>query len=266
LILILLIITIILYHSTRKSKKNLIEVNQKLVALNNERNKFFSIISHDLKSPFLGILGIAELLKEEFSISENKRLIQLINKLHEAVDNQYKLVDNLLKWTVMQSGKMTFEPTTFVLNDVIENVIASMKNFSFQKKISINYNTENDFKVFADKKMVSSILMNLISNAIKYSYQDSIVTIDLSQKDDKFVSVQIIDSGVGMSEKKLKELFDVESNASLEGTLKEKGTGLGLLIVKEMVTKNNGEIIVQSTENIGSTFEFTLPIAHDSSL
>lgn len=261
IILTLLGTTIFLFLNVRKSRKNLFEINQKLITLNNERDKFFSIISHDLKSPFLGILGLTDLLKEELNDSENQRSKELIDKLDKAVNNQYKLVDNLLNWTIIQTGKMIYEPKEFLITDVLNEAVENLNNFSLQKNIRIKTNIEKDFLIWADRNMVSSILRNLISNAIKYSYEDSDVVITISQKSDDVISVQIKDSGVGIPENNVSKIFGLDSNISTEGTAKEKGTGLGLLIVKEMVSINKGEISVTSKENLGSIFEFTLPIA-----
>lgn len=260
-ILILLLTTIILYLNVRKSKQNLSEINQKLISLNKERDKFFSIISHDLKSPFLGILGLTELLKEEILKSDNQLMMNLIEKMDKAVNNQYKLVDNLLDWTRIQSGKMAYEPENFVLTEVINNSVEALENFSSQKNIRIEKNMEKDFNVFADKKMITSVFMNLLTNAIKYSYSDSGINIIVSQKNDDFVSVQIKDNGVGITEENISKIFSLDSNLSTEGTEKEKGTGLGLIIVKEMLLKNGGDINVKSNVGAGSVFEFTLPIA-----
>jgi|GEM_PF-7076297 len=261
IILVLFISSIVLYIKVRKSKQNLAEINKKLVSLNNEREKFFSIISHDLKSPFLGILGLIELLKEETNKSDNMQLKNLVDKLENAVNNQFKLVDDLLNWTRLQSGKMVFEPTEFILTDVLNESIESLRNFSLKKNIRIKTEIEKDFLVRADRNMISSVIRNLLSNAIKYSFTDTDINVLIYKKNDDFVSVQIKDNGIGIPEENILKLFSVESNISTEGTQKEKGTGLGLLMVKEMIEKNNGEIIVKSKLNLGSTFEFSLPIA-----
>jgi signal transduction histidine kinase len=259
--LIVLAIAVSLYFKVRKSRHEILEINKKLVSLNNERNKFFSIISHDLKSPFLGILGLTELLKDEANQSDNQTLKNLTYKLDKAVNNQYKLVDNLLNWTLLQSGKMKFEPSEFVLTDVVNEVIESLNNFSAQKNIRIKSSFEKSFTVFADRNMISSVLRNLISNAIKYSLPDSDVNVTVSKKNENYITVKVKDSGVGISEENISKLFSLDYNFSTEGTDNEKGTGLGLLIVKDMVTQNKGEISVTSKPNLGSIFEFTLPIA-----
>lgn len=261
IVLLLFFLTTFLYISVRKSRQNLAETNKKLVALNNERNKFFSIISHDLKSPFLGILGLIELLKDDINPSSNGNSKILIDKLETAVKNQFKLVENLLDWTRLQSGKMQFNPSNFNLNELIIEVINNLSNFASHKNVRIKANLVDNFSVWADRKMVFSIVMNILSNAIKYSHTDSDVIISTSKKDSEFISVKIKDSGVGISEENISKVFNLESNYSTEGTDKEKGTGLGLIIVKEMLLKNRGELSVSSRENIGSVFEFTLPIA-----
>lgn len=261
IILVLFVSTIFLYAKVRKSRQNLSEINQKLISLNNERNKFFSIISHDLKSPFLGMLGLSSLIKDELNNYNDSHLKDLVNKLDTAINNQYKLVDQLLTWTIIQTGKMPYEPTEFALTDLISNVIEDLKSFSFQKNIRIKENLEKDFIVYADRNMISSVLRNLISNAIKYSFPDSDISIIVHQKNDDYVSVQIKDSGVGISEEKVSKIFHSDSKLSTEGTSKETGTGLGLILVKEMVSKNKGEISVTSKENLGSIFEFTIPLA-----
>ena len=261
IILLLFVVTAFLYIKVRNGKKDLYKVNLEIISLNKQQDKFFSVISHDLKSPFLGILGLTELLKEEASNSDNENLISLLNKLDKSVNTQYKLVDNLLSWTRIQTGKMSFQPLKFLINEVVDEVVETLNDFAQQKNIRIKTNIERDFLVWADRNMVSSILRNLISNAIKYSYKDSDVSIIISQKNDDFISVQIKDNGVGLSEENASKMFRLDSNVSTDGTAKEKGTGLGLLIVKEMVSMNKGEISVSSKESIGSIFEFTLPLS-----
>ena len=251
----------ILYLKILKSREETLKINENLVKLNNERQKFFSIISHDLKSPLLGILGLIEIIKEKLSYSDNDEIKSMFNKLENAVNNQFKLVENLLSWSSLQTERIQKKPVKIDLNRLIDEVAETLSSFANRKSIEIIKEFENGITVYADRDMIFSALMNLVSNAIKFSHKNSQIIICTGKVNEDFAWIQIIDFGQGIKEELKDKVFSLSHNITTEGTEKEKGTGLGLLLVKEMIERNNGEIDFTSQENVGTSFRVILPIS-----
>ncbi|MCU7497778.1 MAG: PAS domain S-box protein [Ignavibacteria bacterium] len=223
-----------------------------------EKDRFFSIIAHDLKSPFNGLMGFTNLLMqdfEQFSTGEVKNFIVHINT---SVKNIYNLIENLLDWSRIQTGRMEFNPEALSLPGQVKPVFSLLKNNAITKGIKLEQRINKDIAVFADEKMLHCVLQNLISNAIKFTNPDGKITI-AATKEDGHVKVSVTDTGVGIHSASLDKLFKIDSNLSTEGTAHEKGTGLGLILCKEFIEKNGGSISVDSKLNKGTTFTFTLP-------
>ncbi|MGE5498543.1 MAG: PAS domain S-box protein, partial [Syntrophothermus sp.] len=223
-----------------------------------EKDRFFSIIAHDLKSPFNGLMGFTNLLMqdfEQFSTGEVKNFIVHINT---SVKNIYNLIENLLDWSRIQTGRMEFNPEALSLPGQVKPVFSLLKNNAITKGIKLEQRINKDIAVFADEKMLHCVLQNLISNAIKFTNPDGKITI-AATKEDGHVKVSVTDTGVGIHPASLDKLFKIDSNLSTEGTAHEKGTGLGLILCKEFIEKNGGSISVDSKLNKGTTFTFTLP-------
>jgi PAS domain S-box-containing protein len=232
--------------------------NEELKELNRSKDKFFSIVSHDLRSPFNGLLGLANLLASEFDSLANDELKSIADSLNSTANHLFKYIENLLEWSRLQSGKMVHQP---VKVDLRESIIYMLKILSpniLQKNITVEYHLKDNSFVFADYNMVNSILDNLISNAIKFTMDSGKIYIH-TEEQGMFIKTSIADTGVGINEENLKKLFTLRSQYSTEGTRGERGTGLGLLICKEMVEMNGGKILVESKVNAGTTFHFTLP-------
>lgn len=235
--------------------------NTELLSLNATKDKLFSIIAHDLKSPVSSILGLSALIMEDAKSSETSDTDLYIRGINSAAKNTYNLLDNLLIWARAQTGKMEFAPEALNLKHVVKEVIDLYKSAAVAKNIVIEYPNTESIEVHADKNMILTVLRNLLSNAIKFSNPNGVVKIMITS-DMAFVFVTVSDQGVGIAENVLKELFDPGSNFSTKGTMKEEGTGLGLVLCKEFVKKHGGEIWIKSEPGKGSDFTFSLPKYH----
>ncbi len=234
------------------------ESEKALKKSNADKDKFFSIISHDLKSPFQGIMGMSDLLNESFYELTNEEQVEFNGLLNKSIKNVYALIEQLLEWSRVQTGRMEFKPEIVNLKSIYSNV-TSVALISAQKKgISIKYEVDKNIYVFADSMMVETVLRNLLANAIKFSSNNGIIKIIAKPIDNKIL-IKVKDSGIGMTEEVQKKLFKIEEHHTSMGTEGEKGTGLGLILCKDLITKNGGEIWVESEQRVGSTFFFTLP-------
>lgn len=236
----------------------LAESERRLKDLNISKDKLFSIIAHDLKGPFQPLLGLSDILLEEFDDLDSEEKARFIKEINNTLKNQYKLVENLLDWSRLQTGRMIYSPEKINLLETVESNFAMFRPKSVSKNITlINHVSQNIF-VFADVYMLQSIIQNLISNAIKFTNGDGTITV-LAEEDANIVKISIIDTGIGISKPDLEKIFRIDMHHTTLGTEDEKGTGLGLIICKELVEKNGGEIWIESEINKGSKFFVTLP-------
>jgi len=249
----------------KKQKQELEQKAQDLEEANKTKDRFFSIISHDLKSPFNSLLGLTELLKLDRESMSNEEIGRLIDLIHKSSEQGYKLVLNLLEWSRSQTNQIEFQPSKLHLCKLVRENIELLKTQANNKGIEIvvESNNKNSF-VFADLNMINTVLRNLISNAIKYTQNGEIkIRCNYNTSNCK---LSISDTGVGISQDSLKILFDIGKNTSTPGTNGENGTGLGLILCKEFIEKNKGEIFVESIITKGSTFSFSLPLFKDEPL
>ncbi|MCL5029385.1 MAG: PAS domain S-box protein [Bacteroidetes bacterium] len=228
-----------------------------LKELNTSKDKLFSIIAHDLKSPFQPLIGLSEILIEEYDSITKEERDRFIRELNNTIKNQYKLVENLLDWSRIQTGRMEFLPEKINLAESVESNISLLNQNALAKNIELVNLVQNDFFVFADLNMLQSVIQNLISNAIKFTNPDGKVTISSEEKN-SHIEISVSDTGVGMSNDVLNNIFRIDKHHSTLGTAQEKGTGLGLIICKELVEKNQGIIWIESEIKKGSKFTFTL--------
>ncbi len=233
--------------------------NEELLRLNAAKDKFFSIIAHDLKNPFSAIIGSSDLLLSR----SNKNDIQEIDRYARIINQSSKkaldLLLNLMDWSQIQTGRMKFEPEYFDIHNLVEEAIGLLGCNAEEKFISIRNNLSEKTMVHADKVMISIVLRNLISNALKYTNLKGMIEISSElQKDSIVISVK--DNGVGIDQTKKDRLFKLEGVHSTPGTQKEKGTGLGLILCKEFIEKNKGEIWIENAEDVGTSFCFSLPL------
>ncbi|MCF8371458.1 MAG: tetratricopeptide repeat protein [Bacteroidales bacterium] len=247
--------------SLLQRKKSLVDLEKsknKLKETIDAKDKFFSIIAHDLKNPFNAILGFAQLLSDYFHEFDENEKFQYIQNLREASEATYKLLENLLQWSFAQTGKVDFKPEEIDLS-VLANECAVLSKPSCDKKdIHISIQIEFNSTVFADSNMVQTIFRNLLSNAIKFSNRGQTIKLKITNNEN-FRTVHVIDEGVGINSENMNKLFKVGEKVKSEGTEYEKGTGLGLLLCKEFVEMNGGTIQFESEPGKGSTFSFSLP-------
>ncbi len=238
------------------TKRKLAE--EELKSANATKDKFFSIISHDIRNPFGTITGLSELILTRLKKGEYGKVAEMAGLINETALHGEKLLTNLLDWSKSQRGKLSFMPVNFRLSDISSEVTALLQNNASQKNINLINSINPDTFIYGDKNMIKTVLRNLISNAIKFTKKGGSVTLK-SETDEKEVTVSIIDTGVGIEKKDYRNLFKLESNFHTAGTNNEQGTGLGLILCREFIEKNGGLINVESEVNKGSHFYFTVP-------
>jgi two-component system, sensor histidine kinase and response regulator len=257
----------------KQVEEKLLEYNLELRETNQSKDKFFSILAHDLKNPFGGLLGFIDLLYEDIDELSTDLVKEYLQNIRTASYHTYSLLENLLEWSRIQTGKVQLRPSKFELKEVIESVLLLLEANSIRKNITLVNKVEAGFVAEADHNMIHSVIQNLITNAIKFSNSNSQVIIDghLAATDysagveeesktpaRKWFEISITDSGIGIPEDILPKLFKLDGQFSMAGTANEPGTGLGLILCKEMVEKNGGHIQVESRLGHGSTFSFTV--------
>jgi signal transduction histidine kinase len=236
---------------------------QQLLQLNADKNKFFSIITHDLKSPFNSIVGFSNLLIENVKEKDYEKIGKFANIIQQSSNRAMDLLMNLMEWAKSQSGRLDFNPEYFDMVTLINENTLLLNSIAEQKSIIIVSNLPPNIQVNADKSMISTVLRNLISNAIKFTQSKGKITLSVLDKQDE-LTVSVSDNGVGISKERIDNLFNINENYSTPGTKKEIGTGLGLILCKEFINKNNGKIWVESKEGIGTTIYFSLPLSMDN--
>jgi signal transduction histidine kinase/ligand-binding sensor domain-containing protein len=239
-------------------KEELEDANIHLTELNSTKDKFFSIIAHDLKNPFNSILGFSELMNQKYDELSEEKKRRYSEVIYSSSRNIYALLENLLQWARTQTNKIAFEPVSFNINQLVEQNIILLSESLTDKKINVRKELKESYDVYADPNMINTVIRNLLSNAIKYTNPGGEILIGCIRKDSK-IEVSIRDTGTGMTPEVLDKLFRVDANFSSEGTQGETGTGLGLILCNEFVTKNGGTISVESSPGKGSKFTFTLP-------
>lgn len=230
----------------------------KLAELNATKDKFFSVIAHDLKSPFNSIIGFSELLIEQIREKDYERIEEIANIILQSSNRAMDLLTNLMEWAQSQSGRMVFNPEYLELDSLINELIISLNDTARLKSIIIERALPFSAPVHADRTMISNVLRNLISNAIKFTRPGGRITISIVKNQSESI-VSISDNGVGIPEERIGKLFNLNESYSTPGTQNEKGTGLGLILCKEFIEKNDGKIWAESTVGIGSTFYVSLP-------
>lgn len=229
----------------------------KLKEINATKDKFFSIIAHDLKNPFNGILGFSNILKEEAKDMDLSTIQEYADMINRAATQVFRLLENLLSWARVQQGQIPFNPTTLSLKEIADEAVETLLENAQRKKIRIVDNIPENFLVTADADMLKTILRNLVSNAVKFTAANGEISLSAEETADYF-EVSIKDNGKGMTRENAEKLFKIDTNYITRGTEEEEGTGLGLILCKEFVDKHHGNISVESDLDRGSTFRFTL--------
>jgi len=267
-----LILTIIRKKNKQLAEKNaeLFEINKKLKEseknlseLNATKDKLFSIIAHDLKNPFNALIGFSDILERNFNHLTDNEKKEYISVISESAQNLYKLLDNLLQWTRAQTGSINYIPEKFKLEPLIKQEVLNLNANAEKKRINVSVNASSAISVYADKNSIATVIRNLLSNAIKFTDIGGTIEIIASESKDfpKMAEVVVKDSGIGIDQDDLERIFMIDGSYSTKGTANETGTGLGLLLCHEFVTKNSGKIWVNSSKGSGSEFHFTIPLA-----
>ncbi len=269
LILLLVVITLFIsigYLNKKKtnqllSRKNIqIDLQKKeLEKLNASKNKFFSILAHDLKNPFHTVMGYSYLMHKNYHQFKDEERKKYSADIYKSTNSIFRLLQNLLDWSRSQTGRIVYNPQAIDFKDVYENIIGLLAPVAEAKKIKVEHFVEEESIVLADPMMVETIIRNLLSNAIKFSHENSVVKLSAARKNDKLL-ICIEDGGVGINNDDLDNLFKIDSKVKHKGTNNEDGSGLGLILCKEFVEKNGGTITAKSEPGEGSTFCVTLPL------
>ncbi len=251
---------------TKKAEQDQLSSTESLQKLNETKDKFISIISHDLRTPFSSILGFTDLLlnEDDLTMEESRKYIEYIQ---ESSRNMLSLVNSLLDWTRIQTGRIQFEPVHMELGELVQKIIMNMQGFALQKDIELINAVTTDYVLFIDQSLAMQALNNLVSNALKFTPSGGAIRIAAKQADQpRYIQVSVKDSGVGIKPENIDKIFRIDSKFTTEGTEGEKGTGLGLSLVKEIIEKHSGRIWVESEYGQGAEFIFTLPKASASIL
>jgi two-component system, sensor histidine kinase and response regulator len=246
------------YDYTQRTNKILQESEENLRKVVSTKDKFFSIMAHDIKNPLGGLMGLTELMAEDQNSMTEEEKKESIMLIHSTSKNLYGLLENLLQWSRSQTGKIKYNPEHFDLANMVTNIQDLFRLNAEKKNIIINAQIKKGSNVYADKEMVSTILRNLVSNAIKFSYPGTEIQILIEDKPVEFL-ISVKDQGMGIDSANINKLFRIDVHYSTAGTMQEGGTGLGLILCKEFVEKNGGQLSVDSRLGEGSTFNFTLP-------
>jgi signal transduction histidine kinase len=242
------------------ANQKLIESQRQLSELNATKDKFFSIVAHDLKNPFTSLLSISEMMSKNYNMLEEEDKISSLTSFHRSARRIYELLENLLTWSRSQTGRIEFNPTDFDISNLAMECFKLFILPAEKKRITIQLNAKDNILAHGDPEMIHTVMRNLLDNAIKYSNSGGIVELDV-RPEDGLIRVAVKDQGVGIPEVELKGLFNLASQNVSKGTGGEKGTGLGLIISKEFVEKNGGRLMVKSEPDKGSTFSFYVQAA-----
>ncbi|HEX2962252.1 MAG TPA: ATP-binding protein [Ignavibacteriales bacterium] len=228
--------------------------------LNASKDKFFSILAHDMRSPFTGLLGIAEYMADCQDMIPKDEMKELSEAVYASAKKVYGLLNNLLEWSRLQMGKIEYLPSDTNLKDITSEITDLQRSNAESKDICLKNEISSSIHIYADQNMVATILRNLVSNAIKFTDMGGAITLSAQVKD-SFAEISVNDTGIGMSEEVKDKIFSIDSKHTTKGTSGEEGTGLGLVLCKELIEKNHGNIRVNSRVGRGTEFIFTLPLA-----
>lgn len=239
--------------------KEIIEIqNEELRKLNATKDKFFSIIAHDLRSPFNSIMGFSQMLVDKVQDMDREKIEKMARLIYESSKMAMDLLMNLIEWSLSQSGRIEFHPEKIRIADVVKKIEPLFAQAARQKDIGIKIKIPFQQTAYADDVLLETILRNLLSNAIKFTHSGGEVIVS-AEEQNSHVIVSVTDSGIGIPKNKLNKLFRIDEAVSTQGTNKEKGTGLGLILCREFVEKHGGKIWAESEKGEGSTFYFSLP-------
>ncbi|MEM7181027.1 MAG: hybrid sensor histidine kinase/response regulator [Spirochaetota bacterium] len=234
---------------------------EELLTANQTKDNFFSIIAHDLRSPLSGLLGVSQILLEDVNLMSREEITEISNQITNSAKVLFNLLENLLEWSRIQTGQLKHDPQQVNLIEIFENIEGLFIGVAMQKKINLHLPYGSDsVHVFADENMLFTVLRNLVSNALKFTKEGGTVSIAYEGDETGYMQISVSDSGIGIPEAILEKLFVVGETKTRLGTNQEKGTGLGLILVKDLVELNKGKITAESEISKGTTFRFTVPL------
>jgi signal transduction histidine kinase/Tfp pilus assembly protein PilF len=242
----------------RKQKNELEALANELQRLNKDKDRFITILGHDLKSPFNALLGLTEVLADDIKNIDTKDIEEIAKELNKTARNTYNLLEDILLWARVQSGKIPFKPEKLNFNDMANDIIEFMRPAANSKNITINHSEVANINIYGDPDMVKTVLRNLVSNSIKFTGNNGLINIKSYRSDSELI-ISVIDNGIGITPENLTKLFKNSEVITTKGTDNETGTGLGLLLCKEFIETHGGKIWVESELGKGSEFKFTLP-------
>ncbi|MEI7485527.1 MAG: PAS domain-containing sensor histidine kinase [Ignavibacteriota bacterium] len=242
------------YENEEKQRKYTTELKE----LNAAKDKFFSIIAHDLRSPFNGLLGFSKVLSDEFDDLTKDEVKEYISYVYSSAKNVFNLIENLLQWSRIQTGRMEFQPIRIDLYELVFKIVNLFTSVAIEKHITLRNLVPINAVIKADQNMLNSIIQNLIANALKFTNQGGTVAVSYEHIND-FHKITVTDNGVGISNENQKKLFRIDTQYSTTGTANEEGTGLGLILCGELAEQNGGHIHVESELEKGSKFTIILP-------
>jgi len=243
----------------REAEEEVKRKNEELQKLNSAKDKFFSIIAHDLRSPFNGFLGLSQILVEELSTLSTEEVQMIAVSMQDSATTLYRLLENLLEWAKMQQGLIIFNPEILPLKPLVDSCLVVKQLKAQSKNIEIITQIPEDIEVKTDNNMLQTIIRNLVSNSVKFTGKGGKIIVAAKYTQDNFVEISIKDNGIGMNQGMIDGLFQLGFNTGRPGTAGETSTGLGLFICKDFVEKHGGKLWVVSEEGKGSTFSFTIP-------
>ncbi len=243
----------------KRAEESLIKSKSSLQELNATKDKFFSIIAHDLRSPFSVFLGLTELMADKSNNLSMEKMLLFSKEMNKSAISIYGLIENLLQWASMQQGSIPINFESLLLQKVVNECVELLKESANKKQIEIICDIPADLKIIADKNILQTIIRNLVSNALKFTPRSGQINIMVKTNTDKSIEIIVKDTGIGMNSKMVNNLFDLDADTYRKGTEGESSSGLGLILCKEFATKLNGEIWVESEEGKGTTIHLSLP-------
>lgn len=247
--------------SLKHTREQLKNANDKLLQVIHEKDKFFTIIAHDLRNPFIGISSLSQIMVEQLGSLQLDEMEEYAREIHHAFINAFNLLKNLLSWAKSQTGRMDFVPQQLDVQELITETIAFIQEAAILKNIEIESQIAEGLSVFADKEMVATVMRNLVSNAVKFTHTGGKVRISC-ERSDQHIQISVVDNGIGMTSKMVEEIFRIDVSNGRKGTNGEPSSGIGLLLCKEFTERNGGTIKVESQPDEGSTFNITLPVSN----
>jgi signal transduction histidine kinase len=239
-------------------QEQLSKTNKEIQEANDNKDKLLSIIAHDLRNPFSVLITFSKLIMDSYDEFRKEDILTYMKSFYETSKQGFSILDNLLKWSKSQTGKMEIFPEKLQLYDLTEETITLLNSQAFNKKITLLNQVSKNLWAFADINMILTVLRNLISNAIKFTNDNGKIVVT-GEETDKQVKIKVTDNGVGIAAEDIEKIFRIDIKHSTSGTNGERGTGMGIVLCKEFIEKNRGELIVESAVNKGSTFSFSLP-------